>query len=166
MTETLQDKLERRMLANRPADPKNDWGWKLLRRAALEGGVTVWTPNLEAAAAGEALTQPGIWTTIGLLGDITTYYSPGTPENLLEAHFTKVSRTATSMTWFAGSVLFTSGFVVWVVHPATLLTQAERWLYGGDWLQMPLLAIGMAGLSIVTEIGRRIVVWRVRRWLP
>lgn len=165
MTEKLQLELEQAMAANRPADPQNDRGWRLLRRAALEGGVTVWTPNSAAPPADAVRGQSGVWTTIGPLGDITTYYSPGTPQAMLEVHFAKVRKTAASMTRFATSVLLCSGAVVWVVHPATLLAQAEKWLLDGNWLQMPSLAIGMAVLSVLAETGRRLAIWRVRRWL-
>ncbi len=166
MTDTVQAKIEQEMLTRRPAEAKADWGWRLIRRAALEGGVTVWTPNLQAVREPPTGPQPGVWTTISLLGDITTYYSPGTPDSLLDSRFAKVRQTSASMTRFAAGVLTFSGTVFWVLHPASLFASGEKWLMGGEWLQMPNLAIGMLGLSSLMEIVRQFAKWRLRRWLP
>jgi hypothetical protein len=162
----MQTALHAEMMARRPATPKNPMGWTLIRRAALEGGVTVWTPNLQAATGHQNGPQPGVWTTIGLLGDITTYYTPGTPDSLIDQHFAKVRQAAARMTRFSTIILTLSGTIFWVLHPATLLINASEWLSVSATPELPDLGIGMLGLSVAMEVLRRVAIWRIRRWLP
>lgn len=117
-----------RLAAIRPATEKLQPGLELLRRAVLEGGVSVWTPFARIPSTSNLARQRGVWTNITLLGDVTTYVSPGLPNVLLEQHRDKVRKAVnrmgrsmmTAMTLFAmarwGTLLYAAGNIGHTVY--------------------------------------------------
>jgi hypothetical protein len=151
--------------ARRPASEKVSSGFVLLRHAALEGGFSIWTPNPDMKADPNTLQQPGVWTNVTLLGDVTTYFSAGTPEHLLAGHKAKVrqaimriSRNLTAVVWF---------FVAtrWLLWPASALWALNEYLAGTEVLEISSTSLAAVLAGPIAEVIRQLVSFWIGNWL-